>query len=1056
MNKKFLSAILFGALIAGSTGTFTSCKDYDDDIKDLQGQLDKKASLDELNSKVTALETSINGAKADAAAAKTKAEEALTKAQEALDKAGQGGSSTEIEALKAALEKAQSDLQKQIDKLASLEDVTAKVAELKKELQADFVTDEKLQALSTKVQALTDEVVKLIGHRLTSLAVIPTTHINGIAAITFTTLQYTPQSYQVVADHKNPTEHVGAVLDHVGNGSAVRYISTEKNKAYFHVSPSVGVSTQDIKLPSFDGIKSENIITRNAAGVAITNNKPIEVTGYNIDKDGVLEVTFKKEKSFLNTQLNTVNPTGSKESFYMASLKAPIAEANYTEDEAKDLAAGTIDGVYVNSEYARIEELIKVPYLTNMKTDYSQPITGNFADETQGTGDNKFYVHYHDSICLYKSDANSLIDVYQAYDKALDLKKLVKVCVTDAGAADHKAHEGLDNYKEYGLTFRFRLANAAYIPQNDNTNKTDQQKFAEIDSPINGMMKSKVYNIPESATAVGREPIVCVTLIDSLNGNALIAQRYIKVKWTMEGKTLAVPFQPTLFNCTVKNLVDTEMMNTLIYDKAKEGGMTKNEFHSIYTLFVDGTGAGTAVDVPNTEEGVESHNILWTLDETALGAFWPGQQEKSFTKTVTYKDPKGINADITIVLTRTIYMPALNVWGHMGTYWKGDKEYKIFNINPIVYGTRESNPAWNVVTGTNPTCNIYTDLLNGFLDDTYVKPLKGVSSVLYYTDKNVAGTKFYYSAFGHVQTGATMKANANGINYWDEGVRFVFDKARIANYKYTMKDGKEYTATLKNNDTELWINGELAATIVNHKPNLANANEQTYNIKLEEAVPNHDVTDFTNQPTEAAKALVGKLVPINLVASICDDNNNVTTVKSYEANIIEPLQVKKGEIKNFVDAKNEGSTIDVTGAFTYYSWNDNNQIVAKPSKDALAEKLYDFYQVRDAKWPLNAGTDILDVTKIKTNLKGEGGNLEPSEGYTEGKLPANVEIKYEKKDINGDGQLEEVLTYYNYSGTPVNKAYKLFIPVEYGYKWKTLVNVYEVTVAPNSGTPGTK
>ena len=33
MNKKFLSAILFGALMVSSTGTFVSCKDYDDDIK---------------------------------------------------------------------------------------------------------------------------------------------------------------------------------------------------------------------------------------------------------------------------------------------------------------------------------------------------------------------------------------------------------------------------------------------------------------------------------------------------------------------------------------------------------------------------------------------------------------------------------------------------------------------------------------------------------------------------------------------------------------------------------------------------------------------------------------------------------------------------------------------------------------------------------------------------------------------------------------------------------------------------------------------------------------
>ena len=80
----------------------------------------------------------------------------------------------------------------------------------------------------------------------------------------------------------------------------------------------------------------------------------------------------------------------------MASLKAPIAEANYTADEAKDLAAGTIDGVYVNSEYARIEELIKLPYLANMRTDYSKTTTGNFADETQTDANAKFYVHYHD------------------------------------------------------------------------------------------------------------------------------------------------------------------------------------------------------------------------------------------------------------------------------------------------------------------------------------------------------------------------------------------------------------------------------------------------------------------------------------------------------------------------------------------------------------------------------------------------------------------------------------------------------------------------------------
>ena len=53
MNKKFLSVILFSALMVGTAGTFTSCKDYDDDIKNLQEQLGKKASLEELAAKVS-------------------------------------------------------------------------------------------------------------------------------------------------------------------------------------------------------------------------------------------------------------------------------------------------------------------------------------------------------------------------------------------------------------------------------------------------------------------------------------------------------------------------------------------------------------------------------------------------------------------------------------------------------------------------------------------------------------------------------------------------------------------------------------------------------------------------------------------------------------------------------------------------------------------------------------------------------------------------------------------------------------------------------------------
>ena len=56
MRKKYLSALLFGALLFASAGTFTSCKDYDDDINNLQEQINTiNTSLGELTDKINAL-----------------------------------------------------------------------------------------------------------------------------------------------------------------------------------------------------------------------------------------------------------------------------------------------------------------------------------------------------------------------------------------------------------------------------------------------------------------------------------------------------------------------------------------------------------------------------------------------------------------------------------------------------------------------------------------------------------------------------------------------------------------------------------------------------------------------------------------------------------------------------------------------------------------------------------------------------------------------------------------------------------------------------------------
>ena len=1065
MNKKFLSVTLFSALMLGTAGTFTSCKDYDDDIKDLQEQLDKKASLDDLNAKVTTLQTAVDEAK-------SAANEAKNKAQEALDKAN----STEGGVSEADLTALKKELEKQIEKLASLEAVETKINDLKEELEGGFVTDEKLKDLAAEVDALSAQVMSIIGHRLTSLAVIPTSHINGIAAITLTTLQYTPQEYKAMAKHTDGpqtdedsegtfTAHSKTpVLDHVNKAGANPYtVSTDKNEAYFHVSPNMGVRTEDIYMPSFDCIKSENILTK--AGATISENSPIQPTGYKIE-DNVLTVQFKK------TVAESINEAGGhasgKETFYMASLKAPIAKENLTADEAKALKENGTQ-VYVNSEYVRLHETKVAPYIANARTKYGETMTGKFADEVQTDGEGRFYVHYHDSICAYESQANNMIDVYAQYDKVLDLKKLVEVCTTEIGAEDHKQHAELKAYKDYGLTFRFYKATEEYItlggPEN-NSNKTDQQKFAEIDSPMNGHMTSKVYSLDGvSATAVGREPLVRVELVDTVN-NALVAMRYIKVKWVKEEgmREIGFTYDDTIFKCgNFADRIGTVAMNEVIYNGAKEGGMTKQEFHAIYTDegfdAQNGVDYGTVKLIKNTEDGVESYNIEWTLthaDIVKKYPEWKNHEDMVFTKTFFWKDPTKAYPALKITLTRTIYKPTFGGYGYDNRYWKKNTNNTVFNVNPVVYGAVEWNPAWNETTGhvltgdktnNNPTVNIYTDLVNGFLNKDGVKPATGAWEYLYFQDKNVANVKNPYSP--------TFEA---------EGVRFEFDAEQLAGktYKYfdvaskTFKDG---AVTLSADNTKLYIAGELAATIDNYKDNLCtNANNplkghKTYNIKLQEAPNAKSNFGENTKPTEAAKALVGQIVPIKLVADLCYGDAtpghpaaHTEVIKAYDANIIEPMTItvnkEEGEV---TDAVVNGSSVDVTGAYTYTCWNadeNGNFYTASeaPNATALQKELFKFYECTPSNWM----TD-----QVKTNLKLVDGNLQPVAGYKEGSLPANTTVVYNVDATTG----KETLTYYNHSGTPVNWDYEIYVPIKFGYKWKTFTQEFKIHVNENAGTP---
>lgn len=114
MNKKFLSTLLMGALFIASVSVFTSCKDYDEDIQNLQTQVDGLKS--DLNKRIDDLTAKQEQCKSDCAAAQA----ALAKDIEDLKKLHNGdidklnkaiedaikGAKADNDALKTELEKA--------------------------------------------------------------------------------------------------------------------------------------------------------------------------------------------------------------------------------------------------------------------------------------------------------------------------------------------------------------------------------------------------------------------------------------------------------------------------------------------------------------------------------------------------------------------------------------------------------------------------------------------------------------------------------------------------------------------------------------------------------------------------------------------------------------------------------------------------------------------------------------------------------------------------------------------------------------------------------------
>ena len=155
MRKKILSALLLGLFTVASTSTFVSCKDYDDDVKNLQEQIttndtNLKKLVEDKIALVNAEIEKTNKAISDAEKAYKAADEELQKQINAANKAITDGDKATLDAAKKAVE----------DAMVTVSTTYATKAELEKAQQDLTAAYEKAdKVLNDKIDAKVEELV---------------------------------------------------------------------------------------------------------------------------------------------------------------------------------------------------------------------------------------------------------------------------------------------------------------------------------------------------------------------------------------------------------------------------------------------------------------------------------------------------------------------------------------------------------------------------------------------------------------------------------------------------------------------------------------------------------------------------------------------------------------------------------------------------------------------------------------------------------------------------------------------------------------------------------
>ena len=984
MKRKYLSALLMGALTVASVSTMTSCKDYDDDINNLQGQIDALSkTLSELQTKINdgsilkSVESDGNGGikvtvtknGTDTSYNIKQGEQGAAGKDADVWKIGEDGywykndTKTEYKALGTNGEKGETGAAGKDGKYYVPNPETGtfwvygdgdKAAYDSKIVYTatneDVITavwDNDNLTLTNVAGAPGKKIVVSLSSALKSLVFDPDFYYAGIEAFDLATYKYNPATVKAVDADGDYSKDAPTVAD-----DAFTY-APDLAATYF-LNPSNAKMSNDAAKYSFIAYNKD--YTRAAADYGST---------------------FKVESADLTTKGKvTVHAK------YNGNAIKNIAENNQVTVLALQYTSG--DSI-VTSDFAAIKA-----------STYSKLVLNNPTLQHVDAIPSHLYQTAQDAI-------NNAAQIHVAWNsKGIDLREYVNTDRTydkdenpTCKAWDKNAAEGL--VEKSGFKYSFEL-----VGYKSGLNETSQSAHAAIAS--NGYTlrpqmtaggKQQAYGAAQNEATIGREPLVRVILKDTVN-NKIAAVGYIKVvivKTVAENKAEEVDLvtvnKPYTIACGDNDIdlqkVTWAQVEEQLYAKLN---MSKEAFEDAYEL--DGGTAdanqfekattdadealaadkkiGTVSQTTADVAGKQTEVIAWSIkNQAAYAAFKAGKT--TLSTYVRYALKAGKTAANKYVYVKLTWTPsAINL--KPSTTFGNENKIKSYwyAANSAVAGTGYDEVHGNVeVVGTEGANDEYVfDLKNALVGNKLsVNPLTAP-----YADLN----QELKLTFGFV-TGKGLFASEDGTKVYAE---------------------KELTHEVASLDP---VNG-----IVTY------ANNETAK-KLLNAYGHKDL-----------KNTVTAIVAVK--ATICGNIDVPVASNEFNVKFLRPINVEEATA-SFEDAETAGSTADIKLTFT--DWRDHNFTDTKVTKGLDYFKYYGVKKI------------AVDIDNATTDLNGNS-SQKLKDLTDKVKFTFFAPAPADAISANNYGNLK-----YENNGLTVGQ-FHVYFPATITYDWGTIKTTITATV----------